>query len=683
MAYNLHYIAGYTNKNGNTGHIAIYEDNYSGGTENLKVRWDSIIIRYNWKGWDDPIIGITASFKIANDKDDFFDMLPLMISEERKYLVIIEELDKPPNKVLFKGFLDCKDMEQGYLKYQDVIFHASGYMSKLQYVYSPTVEVLENDSFINIILDCIDQAGTHPLGFTVKVNCSLVPIGASTGSNQTLFNKCGVYKEVFWKDNIERDSALDIIKKILTSFDCYMYWFDDDYYIERYADIWDTSPTYVNYISGNTYYPTDTTGTSASSKTIHDFVNLTKTDTSQVIGILVGQRQVELNIEQQRLFNFINNDYANAVEDNPVLPDPDRGEWLLWTNGTTLTWPEVSFGGTLLYGHGDPFRNITQSLYRGGYVADGGGPAGAAVWLGNFTKFRATVTDETVVTIKFKFGAGNNPFTLLDAGATGPEDYNIQFYWYLRNDDGANSYYIMYDEVAEVWERELKATQSLGIQVININGAELDPVLWTTEVALSIPLHEPYNSEWGGDQDFVLCLGIPIIERPTQSDIVMSGDYRGDVEVTMNSTLDENYISGEVNNNFLNKKTLTQYFSDISNLGIKNGILYGDATDSFDNRTAFWDDAQGSSGESLDLAEMKIKDKFRLYNVSRQKLTSSIQANEEVYQPLSLFEDGNQQDSTGTGPPEFVLVGWSYRVQSDIMDIILGEYDNKEQINLI
>jgi len=131
---------------------------------------------------------------------------------------------------------------------------------------------------------------------------------------------------------------------------------------------------------------------------------------------------------------------------------------------------------------------------------------------------------------------------------------------------------------------------------------------------------------------------------------------------------------------------LTQYFADISNLGIKNGVLYGSESsadpDAFDTRTDFWDDGQGSSGEMLDLAEMKIKDKFRLYNVSRQKITSRIMANEEFYQPLSLFEDSNQQDSTGTGPPQFVLVGQSFRPQSDIMEIILSEYDNEEEINL-
>lgn len=684
MAYSLRYTAGYTNIHGNTGKVDIYEDG-GVGLDTLTLRHDSVKIKYNWENWDEPIIGLTASFSIVNEESDFFDLLPLMTSEERKYMVVIEEIDKAPNKIYFKGFLDCKDMSQKYLQKQDIKFNASGYLSKLQYVYTPTVETLENDTFINIILDSIDQTGVHPTGFAIRVNCSLYAVGAALASGQTLFSKCGVYKETFWKDNIERDSALEIIKKILSSFDCYLYWWNDYYWIERYADIWETSPSYVTYVSGTQYYPPDTGSSAVFGKTITDFVSLTKVDTSQTISIITGQKQVEINIEQQRLFNFVNNDYANAIEDNPALANPKIGEWILWTDGSDLTWPETSFG-SLPYVHGDPFRNITTTVFRYQYEPDVSiyAVAGAAVWKGNYTRFRTTVTDESVLTIKFKFGTGNNPF----AGLFEPADFTIRFYWYLRNPDGALSAYIHYNEGTEVWERTYSAIEAIYVQYIEINGAELDPELWTTEVTISIPLHEPYDSEWGGDQDFILCLGMPVVTRVVGAEYILFSDYRGDVEITMNSALDDNYISGVTNTKFLNKKTLTQHFADISDLGLKNGIYYGEedtaGPEDLDIRSSFWDDSHGSSGEMLELAEMKIKDKFRLYNVSRQKLTATIKAGEEFYKPLSLFNDSNQDDSTGgTGPPQFVLVGYIYDVQSDNMDIILSEYDNEEQINLI
>ena len=692
MAYSLHYTAGYTNIHGNTSRVSIYEDDYGGGTETLTLRHDSVDIRYNWSGWDEPIIGLSASFSIVNEESDFFDLLPLMTSEERKYLVIIEELDKAPNKELFRGFLDCKDMQQKYLMRQDIRFNASGYLSKLQYVFTPTVETLENDTFINIILDCIDQTGAHPTGFAIRVNSSLYAIGASLATGQTLFNKCGIYKESFWKDNIERDSALDIIKKILTSFDCYLYYWNGYYWIERYADIWNTSPTYVTYVSGTLYYPPDTGSVYNPTKTITDFVALTKTDTSQTLTIIPGQKQVEVNIEQQLLFNFINNDYANADIDTPPLPNPPKGQWLLWgteSGPTGLHWPDTSFGGVLLWEKGSPFRTIQKAVGRNGFEtsAPEGYPDDCAVWIGNYIKFRATVTDETVMTIKFKMYI-NPGYFLTDPEAQGPEDYNVEVYWYLRNPPG--SYYLMYDYLdSGEWER-IFSTDAGGIQRKDVNGAAFDTENGVAEISLEIALHEAYDSIWGDDQDFIFCLGIPIIDRPyvAISDFALPHDWRGDVTIATNAQLTNNYLSGVTNTNFLNKKTLTQYFCDAADLGIRNAILYGeedtDGPEDLDERSQNWDDDHSSSAEALELAEMKIKDKFRLYNVSRQKITSSIRANEEFYRPLSLFNDSNQDNSTGgTGPPQFTLVGYGYRPQSDIMNMILAEYDNEETINLV
>lgn len=693
MAYSLRYTAGYTNIHDNTGRVLIYEDDYSGSSDALTLRHDSIKIRYNWASWDEPIIGISASFAIVNEESDFFDLLPLMTAEERKYLVIIEEIDKAPNKVLFRGFLDCKDMEQKYLMRQDIRFNASGYLSKLKYVFSPTVETLENDTFINLIIDCIDQTGAHPTGFSLRVSSSLYAIGASLSTGQTLFNKCGIYKETFWKDNIDRDSALDIIKKILTSFDCYLYWYDDYYYIERYADIWNTSPTYVVYVSGTSYYPPDTGSTYNPTKTITDFVSLTKTDTSQNLSIIPGQKQVEVNIEQQQLFNFVNNDYANADISKPALPNPPKGEWLLWgtENGPTgLYWPDTSFGGTLLWEKGDPFRTIQKSVSRVGYETSGGSgyPDDCAVWRGNYIKFRATVTDETILTIKFKMSLGTNIF-LTDPYAEGPADFNVEVYWYLRNPPG--SYYMMYDYLdSGEWERIFGATEDVAVQKLDVNGASFDPTHWTAELSISVPLHEMYDSQFQGDQDFIFCLGTPILDRPYEAiaDLVIGYDWRGDVTIATNAQLTNNYLSGTVNTSFLNKKTLTQHFCDAADLGIRNAILYGEedtaGPEDLDTRSVHWDDDHSTSAENLELAEMKIKDKFRLYNVSRQKITTSIRANEEFYRPLSLFNDSNQDNSTGgTGPPQFVLVGYSFAPVADKMDMILAEYDNEETINLI
>ena len=288
------------------------------------------------------------------------------------------------------------------------------------------------------------------------------------------------------------------------------------------------------------------------------------------------------------------------------------------------------------------------------------------------------------MTLKFKFGVPSTPFIW----GGNPEDYEFNFLFYLQNPPG--NYFIVYDEVStNLWERLLSPLSFDDLNWLNVSGAEMDPDLLTVEVNQTINLKDIYDSGvWDGDQEFVLGIcqervagGSPTFHVEFREDV-----YYGDVEITFNSPLDDNYISGEVNTNFLNKLTIVQPIIDAGDLGIKNAVLYNDTgsdESSLNLRSQTWDDSHSSSAEGLDLAEMKIKDKFRLYNVSRQKIQSTILADETIYRPFALFEDGNQQDSTGTGPPEFVLVGYSYRPQSDQMDVILSEYDNEEDINIV
>lgn len=677
MAYSLHYICGYSNIHGNTGRVVIYEDDYDGETETLDLRFDSVKIKYNWNDWEEPIIGLLADFAIVNDEDNFFDLLPLMTSEERKYMVAIEELDKVPNKTFFQGFLNCKDIKQKYLQKQDIRLNASSYLSKLQYVKAPTIETLENDTFINIIMNCIDQAGVHPTGFAVRVNCSLYEIHSEMGSNQTLFNKCGIYKEVFWKNNVDRDSALDIIKKILTVFDCYLYWYDDYYYIERYADIWDESPTYVTYVSTSEYWPTDTGSTYSPGKTITDFVDLIKLETSQIIKIIPGLKQIEIDIEQQLLFNLIVNNFENYSYSTENLPIGNIRKWIFSEEDESSAYAGMEWDK-----FGDSFRNISRAVHRYSWIET----SEIEYWRGMFTAFRVTATYDTVMTISWKFATEGNPFPYGD-----PDEWEVYFYWTLATNQFGNAY-LVYNESADDWSVEYPWTYDSVLNVTKIPGTEFDMDNYSCEVTITIPFESfmlASDSPYAGDQIYTLGIGTEYRRRnwPHDNDNPSGNCYYGDVKIVVNSVLGDNYILGEVNTKFLNKKVINHHFCDAVNLGIKNAVYYGAENsadpDALDEKTEIWDDAHSTSDESLSLAEMKMKNKFRLYNKSRQKIESRIRANEEFYRPLSLFEDSNQQDSSGDKTPYLILTGYEYKPEKDEMKIILCEYDNIEDVNLV
>jgi hypothetical protein len=684
MAYSLHYIGQFPNIHNNELRVSIYEDGWAGtGYEYLTLKFRSVKVKYNWRGWEEPIIGQSASFVIINDKDNFFDLLPLMTAEERKYLVVITELDKGPNKMLFRGFLDCKDIEQPYLQRQEIRLNASGYLSKLQYIDASTIETLENDTFINILLECLGEIDADPVSYGIRVNTSLYSIGASMSSGQTFLNKTGIYKEMFWKDNIKRDSALEVINKILSAFNCYLYWYNDYYYIERYEDIWDTSPTWVQYIGGTEYWPTDTASTQGDTKTITDFVDLKKIETSQKIKVIPGKKIVEVNIHQDLLFNHVLNNFEDGrlTDADAIFPEqdppqdtelPDIRQWLFHggdSSGGPITWS--------LQGH--PFRNISKAVRRDGWAVD----SDYSLHRGMHTQFWATITGQSSMTIKFKVGTQTNPFTGGD-----PEEYTTHFPISLMI-DLPTQYFA--NRIGEDWSATYHAWWDTrdALEIIDVPGSSWDERLWTCDVEITIPFHEFTNSAafYAGNNRLCLTIGTPTADQGGVA-APFPHIYIGDVEVSVDIPLEDNFIKGDVNTKFLDKLTVEQYLSDWDNLAIKNGIWYGAETsadpDALDVRTDLWDDDFSSSAEGLDLAEMKIKSKFRIYNKSRQKITTKIRADEEFYRPLSLFEDGNQQDSTGDPDrPVFVLVGYEYELQGDEMNIILSEYDNQEDINLI
>lgn len=81
-------------------------------------------------------------------------------------------------------------------------------------------------------------------------------------------------------------------------------------------------------------------------------------------------------------------------------------------------------------------------------------------------------------------------------------------------------------------------------------------------------------------------------------------------------------------------------------------------------------------GEYLPIVDRILKNKFQLYNRSRQKVTSAVQST-TPFRPFQLFEDSKQSDKP------FVMGGFRYNLCRDMFEVELFEYDNTTQINLV
>ena len=83
------------------------------------------------------------------------------------------------------------------------------------------------------------------------------------------------HKEAKIKKHTTTSEALEIIKKILITFDAFIYWYSGYWYIERYDDIFNaTTQTYVEYVNGTSYSPNDNGTAVSTSDTPVNFAGL-------------------------------------------------------------------------------------------------------------------------------------------------------------------------------------------------------------------------------------------------------------------------------------------------------------------------------------------------------------------------------------------------------------------------
>lgn len=641
MAYGTKYRAGFSSKN-ITGYVYIDEDGFSGSVQDLILTAGSLSIRYTWGGWNNPILGLVASIEIVNNGSSFFDLLPLLTAEERQYRIRIERIS-PSALAMFTGFLNSETNEVTYLKNRPIRLNASSYVSKLQYLRPGILETLANETFINLINASLEMTGSAD---PIRVNSKLYPTGSALATGQSLYNRSGVFTEMFWKNNVDRDSALEIITKILTAFDCYLYHFSGSWFIERYEDIYNNPRTFVVYNSGASYGESDAGSTDSISSPVLDFVDMIVTGGSQTIQVETGYKSIEVKLRQSTFFNLTVNDFSAAADISGAVPYPNFRTWQKW-NESPMVWSDL----------GKPWKNISNSIRRYGWAGS------YDTHRGIYTRFALTKTATTSLTIKWKFATLKGVF----GSWTGNwSDYTFKFKWYLRKPTGND--FIVYNAVSEAWEIQ-SGTEITRLQTLEISGDQFDDANVSTEISVSIPLGE-ISAISNGDHNFVLGIGTEIVSRSGVGDIPALVAYIGDVVITASADPDDNNYLAETGTRFLDKKEINLEIYDAGNLNIKNGILRGS---SLSSRTTTWT-TDGILQESL--VRRLIRNKFQLFNRSRQRLTARLKYS-GFLKPFSLFSDGNQVGK------KFVLTGYAYKPDRDEYDIELAEYDNSETINFI
>ncbi|MFA5935001.1 MAG: hypothetical protein WC827_03900 [Candidatus Paceibacterota bacterium] len=575
MAYGVNYRAGFASPSNRVGYLYIDKDGYSGAITDIKLAANGLKLSHVWESWDSPIIGLRLEFDIVNDKTDFFELLPLLSAEEKEYKIRVV-ITSPTSYTLFEGYLNCDTITQKYLHKQTIRFAASSYLSKLDNDHPVSIDTLQNKRFLAIIDEILISTGAS---YNIRVNALLHAEGDILAVGQTLFNKNGFYTELFWIDNIERTTALEILKKILTSFNCYIYWKQDFWYIERYEDIYSISVDFVEYTTGVDY---DSTGIGTVVNVVRfitDVHTLKFIEQSQTQSVIPGMKTIQVNLQDKRLNNLVNGDLLGMT---PVAATPPAPAYRLWqyTNGV---------GGFNIISWGNPRGIISNSVYRTMTL-----PFVYDLESGIFTSIKLTVVDTTTaINVVFKFVGDFSTYT----GSL--DDFTFSFRWNLRK-AGTSDYICQSSEDTNDWNL-YPAGAGDRIQIVTVEGSSFDKKNNSVEVSFTIPIGLVDVISSGadagkviGDQEFILGLLVESYKiNDSTTDYYLSDVWFGDVVVTSTGTLQDNVIKGKNDNaKFLNKKEIGVDLYDGLGFDYKNSILRGA---SMEYRTERWGTGGGSA----------------------------------------------------------------------------------------
>jgi len=663
MAYGNKYYGGWSSK-AYAGHIYIDLDGFSGAPEQITLK-PSTKINYMFGDWNSPIIGLNAEFEVVNDRADFFELMPLLTAEERQYRVrIMVESPSASACTLFEGYINCDTQTQKYLKRQDIKFVASGYLSKLDYDHPASIDTLQYISFIDIIDEILRGTG---FGFNIRVNSTLYADGDTKGLGQTLFNLNGFYSELYWEDNVTRTSGLEILKSILKSFDCYIYWFDGYWYIERYEDIWSSAVDYIEYTSGVSYGKDDVGEIVPISKTTKDLHTLLFSGQTQTLSLIPGVRKITVALNTKEAGNLTIPDLTNAV--SSVNYDPTLRGWTYvpYVSGT-YPWAYSNLGKV--------HNNITNSIHR---TSERTLTHVNQHEKGLTTKFWMTIeADDTVLSVSYMYATLAPWLQGLPSWAASKEwaDFTFLFPWWMKIDVGGVAKYVTWNSEDGEYELTEPASVHDALQFREeINGSAFDASYGSYEVKVAVTLGALLVPG-----DYLVTFGIGT-EQLYKSDATTSemdhnsvSAWFGDVIVAASAQPQNNVIEGVVTTaNFLNVRELDIDLYDSSSWNCKNSILR-DVSESnpYGTRTVQWT-TDGVHFHTT--ANRLLMNKFQLFNSTRQLLTGNVERLGLV-KPMQMFTDSHQSGK------QFLLMAYTYNLEGDNGVVQLYEYDNVTDVNL-
>lgn len=594
---------------------------YTGSTIQLLVSSCSIT-RQN-SGIFDPIISSGCKVEFINNLTDS-QLSDIFNNYEKSF--ICEVIDVNNSITVFYGNIATDIISKNIGINETLVLEFSDYLKKLDQTTSDKVD----GRFIYLDDLLIDNLNNTGIEQNLIVNASLHPNGTTVNQTTSYITDCLIDTNNFI-DGEEIDNGKDVLNKILTPFNSYLYSFDNNYIIQNYRDIDNNSSRNWLLINSN-----DLSATSIiSDKQIISEDNNDFDLFSGSIGYEAGLAEFDLNLKQKLYDNLIQNNFDEEIDvvfTGIVPTDQANGQWYYYQ-------PSTGYSATFGNGWGE-IGNYVKVNFPIPYTV----PIGSNFWSGDYffgKKCRITldrseanpqntlslegIVRRNIIVDYSKDDRYCLPFSVKILSGINKGKY------VKIDDDGSVILYTnvvggVYEDIPRViaygsflsYDTTVKCTTTIDFTNLLIDfGTE-------TDVDILVLFHQYYLQPFPDDVQFGT--------RYYNSQLV------GNVKAKYSCSLDDNSIVSTLSTNYTKKISTDLHIFDTQNSNYTNSLFTTDYD--FFNRVMNWKSDIWINDNWKTLYLKYLEGVLNFYLKTREKLVATIQTEIPV-KPLALIELSN------------------------------------------
>jgi hypothetical protein len=332
MAWVVKYTGTFYNIAEHPIQVDILEEDYVGSPVYNLGRIQSCEIAQNWEDYHEAGMGTGCEVTIINNNEDWDYFEELMVCEEQEFML---RVTAQGTTEIFEGFLLTEVQEQEILPNAAIHLKASNYIKQLTGV--KTIAAFTERSVTNVITYISHILARTGLLYPINVNCSLYETQMdSTYDGEKLMLDLYLHKHLFFsgedKDQkLEYMSLLDTLNMICKPFNIYVYSYNQEWYVERYSDLFNLDDEDSDYVAKNfIVFSIVSTGEVTSRYDVIErgqrilFANedFKYVDTSQTLQYGKGYKAINVNCVRHKDHNLINEYFTSATPFYMLQPLP-------------------------------------------------------------------------------------------------------------------------------------------------------------------------------------------------------------------------------------------------------------------------------------------------------------------------------------------------------------------------